>query len=124
MAYTATSEITALGSKVITNFSCTSSRSNNVTGSSSGSFYLVEIDNTANTTTLAYLRIKDATSAPQAADLVPTWMFAAQPGTKTSYAFPEGQDYTAGLTFWCTTDTAKQNTTDPQNAVIVRIVAS
>ena len=124
MASTTTSEITALGGKLITDFEANSTRSNNVTGSGSGSLYLVEVDNTANASTFAYLRIKDAANAPQAADLVPTWMFVAPPATKTCYAFPDGQEYSTGLTCWCTSSPAKQNTTDPANAVIVRIVAS
>jgi len=124
MASTTTGTITALGGKLITDFEANSTRSNNVTSASSGSFYLVEVDNTANAQTFAYLRIKDAASAPQAADLVPTWMFVAPPGTKTCYAFPDGQEYSVGLTCWCTSSTAKQNTTDPANAVIVRIVSS
>ena len=124
MAFTATSEITALGSKLVVNLSCTSTRSDHVKRNTSGSFYLFEVDNTANATTFAYLRIKDAVNAINTSDLIPTWMFVAPPGTKTCYAFPDGQEYSAGLTFWCTTSTAKQNTTDPTNAVIVRIVAS
>jgi hypothetical protein len=124
MAFTKTSTITALAGNLVVDFQASATVSAHVTGNTSGSFYLVEVDNTANASSFAYLRIKDAQSAGSAGTLVPTWMFVAPPGTKTCYAFPDGQDYSTGLTFWCTTSTAKQDTTNPSSAVIVKLIAS
>jgi hypothetical protein len=126
MSVTKTSTITALGGNLVVDFLANNSPANNVTGNTSGTFYLIDIDNTANTSTFAYVRIRDAASAvpTDASNGVPTWMFAAAPGTKASYVFPDGQDYAAGLSMWCTTDPAKQNASNPTSAVVVKLVAS
>ena len=126
MAVTKTSTITALAGNLVVDFSADATSENNVTASTSGTFYLVEIDNTANSSTFAYLKIRDAATATpnHATNGRPTWQFVSPPAVKTSYAFPEGQDYSAGLSVWCTTNPAHQDTTSPGNAVIVKIVSS
>jgi len=124
MGVTKTTSITALGGNLIIDFDADSSVEGHVTGNSSGVLYVVEVDNTANATTSAYLRIKDAQSAGAAGTLVPTWMFVAAPGSKSSYTFPDGQPYGTGLTLWCTSGNAVDNSTSPASAVIVRLIAS
>jgi len=124
MGVTKTTSITALGGNLIIDFDADSSVEGHVTGNSSGVLYVVEVDNTANATTSAYLRIKDAQSAGAAGTLVPTWMFVAAPGSKASYTFPDGQPYGTGLTLWCTSGNAVDNSTSPADAVIVRLIAS
>jgi len=124
MGVTKTTSITALGGNLIIDFDADSSVEGHVTSNTSGVLYLVEVDNTANATTSAYLRIKDAQSAGAAGTLVPTWMFVAAPGSKASYTFPDGQPYGTGLTLWCTSGNAVDNSTSPASAVIVRLIAS
>ena len=124
MAVTKTSAITELGGILIVDFDADNSVEAHVTGNTSGSLYLVEIDNTANATDTAYLRIKDAQSAGAAGTLVPTWMFKAPPGAKASYAMSEGQAYSTGVTLWCTSSNAAEDTTAPTSAVIVKLIAS
>ena len=126
MAVTKTSTITALAGNLIVDFSANASSENNVTGNSSGTIFLVEIDNTANATTHAYVKIRDATSATPADATagIPTWQFAAPPATKFTYTFPDGQEYSAGLSMWCTTSPAHQDQSPPQNAVVVKLIAS
>jgi len=129
MGVTKTTSITALGGNLIIDFDADSSVEGHVTSdtfepSKSGVLYLVEVDNTANATTSAYLRIKDAQSAGAAGTLVPTWMFVAAPGSKASYTFPDGQPYGTGLTLWCTSGNAVDNSTSPADAVIVQLIAS
>tara|TARA_R100000152_G_C6771487_1_gene198036 strand:- start:381 stop:758 length:378 start_codon:yes stop_codon:yes gene_type:complete len=125
MAVTKTSTITALAGNLVVDFACNAAN-NNMTGNSSGTFYLVDVDNTANASTFAYVKIRDASSADptHATNGIPTWQFVAPPGTKTSYTFPEGQDYSAGLSMWCTSNPAHQNNTSPAAAVIVKVVTS
>ena len=123
MAVTKTTSITEFGGKLIIDFDADNSYENNVTGETSGTLYLVEVDNTANSDSSAYLRIIDRASANASND-VPTWMFVAAPGAKASYVMPEGQAYSAGLSIWCTSNNAKDNATSPSNDVTVRIVAS
>jgi|TARA_R110002012_G_C11635471_1_gene610150 hypothetical protein len=130
MAVTATTTITPLGGTsqishmLITDFDADSTVEAHVTGNTSGIIYLVEIDNTANAATSAYLRIKDAQSAGAAGTLVPNVMFYAAPGSKASYVMPEGHSYSTGVTMWCTTNNAVDNTSSPQSAVIVRIITT
>tara|TARA_Y100000114_G_scaffold131389_1_gene129574 strand:+ start:1650 stop:2030 length:381 start_codon:yes stop_codon:yes gene_type:complete len=126
MAATKTDAITALGGILVVDFDADTSVASNVTGNTSGTLFLVDVDNTANTSTSAYVKIKDASSANQnsAGTLVPHFMFVAPPGAKVSYAMPDGQPYSSGLSVWCTTSNAAQNTSDPSNAVVVRLVAS
>ena len=125
MAVTKTSTITSLAGNLIVDFAC-NSVTNNITGNSSGTFFVVDVDNTANATTFAYVKIRDASSADptHATNGIPTWQFVAPPGTKTSYAFPDGQDYSAGLSMWCTSNPAHQNNTAPGSSVVVKIISS
>lgn len=125
MAVTKTTTITKIGTLVI-DFDADASSENDVTGNSSGTFYLIDIDNTANASTSAYVRVRDASSATPSDSTagVPTWLFVAPPAAKASYALPDGQAYSAGLSMWCTTSNAKQNTTPPAATVIVRLIAS
>jgi hypothetical protein len=126
MAVTKTTTITALAGVLVVDFRADSSSENNVTGNSSGTLYLVDVDNRANPSQSAYVRIRDASSATpsHATNGVPTWVFMAPPGAKMSYAMPEGQAYSAGLSMWCTVNNAKQNISSPTNAVVVKLVAS
>ena len=75
---------------------------------------------------LVVVKIRDASSATpnHATNGIPTWQFTAPPGVKTSYAFPDGQDYVAGLSMWCTSNPAHQNVTSPSAAVIVKLVST
>ena len=123
MAVTKTTEITKVGSLVI-DFDADSSVEAHVTGNSSGKLYLVDIDNTANASSSAYLRIKDAQSAGSAGTLVPWWLFVAGPGAKASYVLSEGHSYSTGLTLWCTTSNAPENTSSPSASVIVKLIAT
>lgn len=126
MAVTKTTTITALAGTLVVDFVADNAADTNMTGNTSGTFYLIDIDNTANASTFAYVKIRDnAGATPSDATLgIPTWQFVAPPATKTSYAFPDGQDYSAGLSMWCTSNPAHQNTTSPGSAVIVKIVSS
>ena len=126
MAITKTTTITALAGTLVVDFTADENAEPNMTGSTSGTFYLIDIDNTANASTFAYVKIRDHASATPShvSTGVPTWQFVAPPATKTSYAFPDGQEYSAGLTMWCTSNPAHQNTTPPGSAVIVKIVTS
>ena len=124
MVITKTTTISELGGILIVDFDADSSVEAHVTGNTSGTLYLVEIDNTSNANNSVYLRIKDAQSAGSAGTLVPTWMFKAPKAGKACYSLPEGQPYSTGLTMWCTTSNAPEDTTSPSGAVIVKLIAS
>ena len=126
MAATKTTTITALGGILVTDFDADVTPANNVTGNSSGTLYLVEVDNTANATTAAYFRVRDAATAVPANSStgVPAWVFYAAAASTATYAIPLGAAYSVGLSVWCTTNNAAQNTDAPASAVIVRLIAS
>jgi len=126
MAATKTTTMTALGGNLVVDFDADNSEANNVTGNTSGTLYLIEINNTANASTAAYVRIRDAASADNthASNGVPTWVFYAAAASTASYAMPLGTEYSAGLSMWCTSSNAAQNDTAPGSAVIVKLIAS
>ena len=92
-----------------------------VTGGT-GSFYLVELDNTANTGSAAYLRIKDATTATTSS--IADFKFFAPASTKLTYVITEGMAFAAGLSVWCTTSAADGNAAAPGQSVIAEILSS
>ena len=126
MAVTKTTTIASLAGNLVVDFNANESEENNVTGNTSGTFYLVEIDNTANANTLAYVKIRDASTAvpSHTSSGIPTWQFVAPKAGKITYVFPDGQDYAAGLSMWCVTSPAHQNVSAPSAAVIVKIISS
>jgi hypothetical protein len=126
MAVTSTSAVTALGTNLIVDFDADTTEENNVTGNSSGTIFLIQIDNTANATTGAYVRIRDAASADNTNNTtgVPTWIFYAAPGATARYVMPLGTEYSAGVSLWCTTSNAANNNDAPGSAVIVKLIAS
>tara|TARA_R100000963_G_scaffold34573_1_gene28590 strand:+ start:490 stop:858 length:369 start_codon:yes stop_codon:yes gene_type:complete len=122
MAVTKTSTITALAGILVLDLDADATVEANITGNTSGTLYMVEIDNTANANTSAYLRVRDASSAATTDDH--TWMFYAPAGQRVTYALNEGEAYSAGLCTWCTSNPAYQDATAPSSAVITKILAS
>ena len=122
MAFTTTSTFTALAGTLTVDLDADDTVEANVTGNSSGNIYMIDIDNTANTGSSAYLRVKDAASAATTDDH--TWMFYAPAGKKVSYVMNEGEAYTSGICLWYTTNPAYQNASAPTSAVVVKLLAS
>ena len=111
MAATSTSSITELGGKYVLDRDCSGSNgaTENVTGGS-GSIYLVQINNEANSSA-SYLKIRDNASATPATNTAngagtPHFSFKAPAYTKITYAIPAG------------------NETDPTENVIVKLICS
>ena len=123
MAITRSTTATALAGTLVVDLVANAGIENNVTGNTSGRIYLVDIDNTANTTDAVYLRIADAASIGSVSS-DHTWMFYAPAGQRLSYAIQEGALYAAGVTTWCTSNPASGNGTAPTSSVVVRLVAS
>lgn len=123
MAVTKTTTTTALAGTLVVDLDADATIEDNVTGNTSGSIYLVDVDNTANTSAAVYLRIADASSVANVS-VDHTWLFHVLAGRRMSYVMHAGIAYSAGVTMWCTTDPASGNGTSPSSAVVVRIVAS
>ena len=129
MAATSTSSITELGGKYILDRNCTGGNgaTANVTGAS-GSIFMVQINNEANSTP-SYLKIRDNTTATPATTTAngagtPHFSFKAPAYKKITYAIPGGAAFTAGLSMWCVTGTAVGDQTNASSAVIVKLICS
>tara|TARA_R100000306_G_C4369991_1_gene139469 strand:+ start:663 stop:1040 length:378 start_codon:yes stop_codon:yes gene_type:complete len=125
MAVYTISNPTALATKLVFDSSADASDDadgDNVTAATTGSIYMVQIDNSKNTTT-AYLKIADASSATPGST-VPGLVFYAAGATVATYSLPSGHAYASGVSIWCTTGAATSSGTSPSNAVQVRIMAS
>ena len=122
MAFTTRSAITELGGILVTDYDADQTEEDNVTGNTSGVIYLVDIDNTANTTAV-YVKINDHASAG-GPGTTPIWTFMGEAGKRTSYVFEGGLTYSAGVTVWCTTGAAVADATDPASPVILSLIAS
>jgi hypothetical protein len=122
MAVTKRDAITELGGILVTDYDADQDEEANVTGNTSGVIYLIDIDNTANTTAV-YVKINDhaSTGGP---GTTPIWTFMGESGKRTSYVFEAGLVYSAGVTVWCTTGASVADNTDPAQPVILRLVAS
>jgi len=129
MATTTISTFTALGGKLVTDDDVGGSNaSDNVTGATSGRIYVVQIDNTGNTTS-SYLKIRDEASATPSTSTAngagtPHLMFVAPAGKTISYVIPDGHAFTAGVSMWCTTTAVVGNQTDPTSNVTVTLICS
>tara|TARA_R110001583_G_scaffold75314_1_gene207455 strand:+ start:2581 stop:2949 length:369 start_codon:yes stop_codon:yes gene_type:complete len=122
MAVALRESVTELGGVLVSATNVVSSGNQNVTGNSSGTMYLIDIDNTNNTTDV-YLKIKDhATSVGNGQ--TPDWMFKGKAGIVTSYVFNTGMAYAAGVSIWCTLLATVNDNTNPASSVRVDIVAS
>jgi len=95
----------------------------NVTSATSGSVYMMQIDNTLNSSAV-YLKIVDASSASPGST-VPHFVLYAPASQTATYALPPGHEYSSGVSIWCTTTLSNSSgQTDPPYTVEVRIMAS
>ena len=122
MAVTKSTTVTALGGVLVVDPDADTTVETNVTGNTAGSIFVVDIDNSANATTAAYLHLVDAASA--SVSTTHTWMFYAPASQRVSYTMEDGISYSSGVSMWCSTGAAANNTGDPSGAVVVRLVAS
>lgn len=123
MPVSKTTTISALAGTLIVDLDADVNEEDNVTGSTSGLIYAVDIDNTANAAGPVFVKIADtnnATVSSTKADL----MFVAGAGKSVSYILPYGHAYSSGVSFWCTTNGADANTDAPTSAVKVRILCT
>ena len=122
MSVSKRSAITELGGTLISDHAANATAETNVTGATSGSIYMIDVDNTANAAVM-YFKINDHASSG-GAGVTPQWMFMAEGGKKTSFIFDAALAYSAGVTTWCTAGAAVGNSVNPPNSVIVNMIVS
>tara|TARA_R100001509_G_scaffold163377_2_gene137682 strand:- start:617 stop:1009 length:393 start_codon:yes stop_codon:yes gene_type:complete len=130
MAVTKTSGLTTLADKLIVNIDADTDSSNNVSGATSGSVYIIEIDATKGVATTdepaCYVKLVDASSATGGgvSSTVPDVVLFAPIGVVTRYVIKGGWAFTSGLSFWCVTTSALTGDTSPTSDVKVSIISS
>ena len=123
MAFTKTTTPTALAGIIVTSASLDSTPNNNVTGNSSGKIYQIQIDNSVNPDTTAYVKVADAASATPATT-IPNWVLPVRGGQKITYIMDIGTTYTAGVSVWCTSRPGTGAEGNVRNALTLSILAS
>jgi len=121
MAVTVTNQSNPLASKLVQDTSVSNSAVDNTTGST-GTLYMVEIDNT-NLAAIVYFKLADATSAT-AGTTAATIVLKCPASVKRSYAFPEGIAFSSGFSHWCVTAADESSTAAPGTPPTVRYVTS
>jgi hypothetical protein len=121
-SYTKTTP-TSLADELVCVLNLGATSQDNVTGSTSGVLYLVEVDNTPNETIGVYLNLSEASSAT-AGTTVPDFRLYVSGGKKATFAWSEGHTYSNGLSVWSTTTSNYSAISGPENNVIVKMLVT
>jgi len=122
MAISLTNISTPLAGRLVLDTDCDTTVEADVTGTT-GSIYMVEIDNTANSH-ITYVKIKDAATATAGTN-DPDWVLMVPASTKETYVIKEGMAFGTALTFWATQEATHSGAaTAPGSSVIVEILAT
>jgi len=94
-----------------------------VVDSTSGTFYTLFVNNTANASTQVYVKLWDNNNASNVnvGTTDPDWVFPVAGGKTKQFCFPDGFAYGTGLVMACLTTAGTAGDSGPSGAVIVRI---
>jgi hypothetical protein len=120
MTLSISTQVSPIGSKLIVDTSVTATSKNAVTGEA-GTIYMIDIDNTLNTSA-SYFKIYDV-AAPTVGTSIPDHVFKIPSSQRRCIAVPEGLDFT-NLSYACTTAGGTAGSTGPTSAVTVRMVTT
>lgn len=121
---TKTSDQKVLAGKLIFQPVADSTAATGITGVASGEFYVVKINNAANSAAV-YVKMLDGAAATPGATH-PDWIFYAAAGATQEYVMPLGVPYSVGLVLWAVTgaeSTGGSSAADPTSSVLVHVVA-
>lgn len=121
MALKVSDQVPPVGTKLVTQDNANSTPNNAVT-SAAGSIYQVDVDNSANADNPAYLKIYDNAS-PTVGTTPPDFIFKVPVNRRLPMVIPDGLDFN-DLSFAVVTTPGTAGTTDPTNAVIVKLVTT
>ena len=121
MAVTVTNQSNPLAAKIVQDTAASKTAVDNTTGTS-GTLYMVEIDN-ASYSTAVYFKLADAASATGGTTAA-TMVFFCPASVKRSYVFPEGIAFGTGFSHWCVREAAESGDTAPATPPTVRYVTS
>jgi len=121
MSLSVSTQVSPVGSKLIVETAAGATANNNVTGAA-GTLYTVDIDNTGNADTDAYVKIYN-TAAPVVGTTAPDLILEAPANQRRDFVIPQGWDF-ASLSFACVVSPGTAGATAPAVSVPVRMVAS
>lgn len=120
MTLSISTQVSPVGTKLIVDTAAGATANNSVTGTS-GSIYMIDIDNELNTSA-SYLKIYDS-AAPTIGTSIPDHTFKIPSSQRRCIAILEGLDFT-NLSYACVTTGGTAGTTGPTNPVVVRMVTT
>lgn len=123
MATVLQTPLTALADKLVTVDTVSNTPNNGITDETTGTVYLLEVDNTNSRAVGAYLKIADASSAT-IGTTQPKLSLYIPPNTKQTFAFQNGHTYTAGLSIWATRNPEYTDNTKPNAALVVKVLVT
>ena len=123
MATVSQTPLTALAEKLITVTGLSTTVHHNITSATTGTLYLIEVDNTVNTKDAIYLKIADANSAVPGTTQ-PKLQFRIPSNTKQTIAIPNGHVYAAGLCVWITTSASASTKVAADSAITAKFLVT
>jgi len=121
MALSVSTQVSPVGTKLVKDTDAGATAQTGVTGAS-GTVYMLDIDNTANPTDVAYLKIYDDAS-PTVGTTDPDFIFKIPVNQRRQIVCPDGLDF-AVLSYAVVTSPGTPGTAGPSNPVIVKMVTS
>ena len=119
---------TSLGTKLIT-YSPANATPSGAVIPGSCTIHMIEIDNTANNSDVAYLKIINGDGSGQSGVVTvgtdaPEYIFHCPAATKLTYLFPETISITSKLRMWCVNAAGTAGTNSPTSSVKVEVLVS
>jgi hypothetical protein len=114
---------TSLADELVCVVDVGASAEDNVTGSTSGKIFVIEVDNTKNRDFGAYLWVADAASATVGSTAGDIKVFVPR-GTKSKFIWADGHTYSSGVSLWVTTDNVTTSTSGPTGNVAIKMVVT
>ena len=115
--------LTSLADKLVTVSVVSNTVNNNITDATTGTIYIIEVDNLGSAGVGAYLKIADASSAT-VGTTQPKLSLYIPPETKQTFALQNGHTYTAGLCVWATRNPGYTDNTKPDAALTVKFLVT
>lgn len=120
-AVTVTPQNNPVAARLVVNTDVDETSDDNMTGTT-GSIYVVDVDNTANAAA-SFVKIYDAAS-PTVGTTAPDWVFKVPASVRRIFACTDGVAFATALSIACVTTGGTAGTTGPTSAVTVRILCS
>ena len=110
-----------LGDKLVYQGTATATADTDVTAAAA-SVYVVDIDNTLNSTPV-YLKLYDTASVTTGTTAI-VGCYKGEPSSRTIYHITAGIAFGTALSFACTKEAGSAGSTSPTNSVVVRLIVT